>query len=277
MKSVGMFLLKCAGVWLALMVGQVAGGLLMVAMTSMPAPPAHDGPLDGTQAMVVVSAIFAVVIGLLAQNMRWKGWQKGAAVAGAFYCIATLMSEIEALYFATYLHMSQASVIAITVTDLVRAALVGVVVTFLWREGSDEAPERFSGLWWKIPLLALLYVVVYFGAGALIAWQGAALRAYYQQGAHIDPKPLALLQVFRGAAWAGLALWLARGLTGGAWKRSLLVGLAFSLLMAPALLFPNGFMPWAVRQYHLMEVSSSNFLYGLVAALILLAGRKKVD
>lgn len=277
MKSVGIFLLKCAGLWLALIIGQIAGGLWLTTMAAMPAVPAHDGPLDATQAMLVVSAIFAVVMGLLAQNMRWKGWQKGVAVAGAFYCIGTLMSEIEALYFATYLHMSQASVMAITVTDLVRAALAGIVVALLWRGGSDEAPEKFSGLWWKISLLALLYVVVYFGAGQLIAWKGAALRAFYQQAAHIDAAPLAALQVVRGMVWAGLALWLARGLTGGVWKRSLLVGLAFSLLMTPALLFPNGFMPWPVRQFHLMEVGSSNFVYGFVAALLLLAGRKKAS
>ena len=269
------FLLKCAAVWLALVVGQIAGGMLLTAMTTVPASPAHDGPLDVTQAMVVVSAIFALVIGALAQNVRWSGWKKALVVAGAFYAIATVMSEIEALYFATYLHMSQASVIGLTVSDAVKAVLAAVAVRFLWRDGSDEAPERFGGLFWKIPVLALLYVVVYFGAGALIAWKGAAVRSFYQQGMHIDTGQLAVLQIFRGALWTAIGLWLAKGLTGGAWQRALLVGAAFSLFMAPALFYPNAFMPWAVRQFHMMEVGSSNFLYGLIVTLVLMAGRKK--
>ncbi len=271
------FLLKCAGIWLALVVGQVLGGMLLTATTSIPATPAHDGPLDTTWAMIVISAVFALAIGAVAQNMRWRGWKKALVVAGAFYGISTVLSEIEALFFAVYLHMSQASIIAITLTDLVKAALAGLAVNFLWRDGGDNAPERFGGLWWKMPVLSLLYVLVYFGAGALIAWQGAAVRSFYQQGAHIDSGQLALLQVLRGAIWVGFALWLAKGLTGGAWKRALLVGMAYSLFMATLLLYPNAFMPWSVRQFHLAEVGTSNFLYGLVVTLVLMIGWKKTE
>jgi hypothetical protein len=64
----------------------------------------------------------------------------------------------------------------------------------------------------------------------------------------------------------------AASLTGGVWRRALLTGAAFSVLMALPLLYPNPLMPWPVRQVHLVEVGVSNFLFGIVVSLLLLWG-----
>lgn len=274
MKTSGVFLLKCLGVAVALMAGQMIGGMIMGLLAQVP-PPGHDGPFDGTQAMLIFNIASALVIGAIAENLRWNGWKKGLILSVAFFVVATLLSQVEAFYFAAYVKLSTHAIIVITLTDTIRAVLAGVVAALLWRNGDDSAADRFGGLFWKIPVLSLLYVVVYFGAGALIAWQGAAVRAYYLQGQHIDPGQLALLQVGRGAIWVGIALMLAKAMTGSAWRRGLLVGLAFAVFMAVQLLFPISFMPWAVREFHLMEVFSSNLLYGVVATLILMLGWKK--
>ena len=50
----------------------------------------------------------------------------------------------------------------------------------------------------------------------------------------------------------------------------MLTCVAFSVLMALPLLYPNPLMPWPVRQVHLIEVGVSNFLFGVLAALIML-------
>ena len=62
-------------------------------------------------------------------------------------------------------------------------------------------------------------------------WQGAEVRAYYEQGMHIDRGQLALLQVLRGAIWAGLALLIVKSLKGTATVRAVLTGLSFAVLM----------------------------------------------
>ncbi|MEI9903563.1 MAG: hypothetical protein WDN06_05945 [Asticcacaulis sp.] len=270
-----MFLLKCAGLWLVLVIGQIAGGMV----TSLVAPASaaavgHDGPLSAAAALPVIAAIFALMLGGLAAHMRWNGWRKALVLFTVLYGVGSVMSQIEAVYFNSYLKLSMLTTAGALAGDAIRAALAAAACAFLWRGGSDEPAERFGGLGWKLPVIVPIYIVFYFGAGALIAWQGAAVRHYYGQGMHIDPGQLALLQVFRGALWAGLALMMAKALTGGRWLRAALTGGAFAVFMAVLLLYPISFMPWDVRKFHIMEIGSSNFLFGLLAVLIITIGFK---
>jgi hypothetical protein len=132
-----------------------------------------------------------------------------------------------------------------------------------------------TGLVWKLPLIAMLYVLCYFTAGALIAWPSPAVRTYYAHASQIDLDFLTVVQFARGLVWAGLAVALTRGLAAPAWRSALLTGLAFSGFMTPQLLYPNPVMPWAVRSMHMIEVGTSNLLFGAIAALILVAGAQR--
>src|SRR5262249_50561988 len=124
-------------------------------------------------------------------------------------------------------------------------------------------------LWLRIALLSFLYVVLYFGAGALIAWQFPAVRAFYENAAHIDTGQLALLQGFRGFLWALLALFGVMRIKRGLLPRAGVMAVLFAVLTDASLLFPNPFMPWNVRLPHFMEVGASEALYGVLATLLL--------
>ncbi|MBW8881681.1 MAG: hypothetical protein JF615_09750 [Asticcacaulis sp.] len=124
-------------------------------------------------------------------------------------------------------------------------------------------------------MISPIYVVFYFGAGAMIAWQSPAVRDYYAQGTSFEMLPLVALQFFRGALWAALAAIAVKSVSGPAVLRTLTVGLAFALFTVPILLYPNAFMPWPVREMHLIEVGSSNFLFGVLTGFILLVGKPK--
>jgi len=272
MKTYGLFAVKFAGVWLALIIGQMVGGLIGQWVTQGAVPAfKQDGPFGLMTAVIISSGLYALVLSAMASRMRWGFWGRAGAVFLLLYVLESGLSEIEALYFNTYLHMSNSLLVSMAIGGVIKAVIVAVVCALLWR-GTDEPAERFNGLAWKIPVIIPLYVVFYFGAGALIAWQSADVRTYYAQGFHIDPGQLALLQLGRGLIWALLALLSVASLTGGTWRRALLTGLAFSVLMALPLLYPNPLMPWPVRQVHLVEVGVSNFLFGTLAALILLWG-----
>lgn len=266
------FAVKFAGVWLALIIGQIAGGMIgqMVAHAATPAFK-QDGPFDLMTALVISSGLYALVLSAPASQMRWGFWGKAFAVFILLYVLESGLSEIEAIYFNTYLHMSNSLLVSMAIGAVIKAAIGALVCAFLWRK-APQPTEQFSGLAWKIPVISLLYVVFYFGAGGLIAWQSADVRAYYAQGFHIDQGQLALVQVGRGLIWALLAWLSVASLTGGTWRRALLTGLAFSILMALPLLYPNPLMPWPVRSVHLVEVGVSNFLFGIAAALIMLRG-----
>lgn len=69
---------------------------------------------------------------------------------------------------------------------------------------------------------------------------------------------------------------MVKSLKGNLWSRALMTGLAFAVLMALVLLMPNPYMPWAVRRMHLLEVFTSNFLFGVACVLILMAGKPKI-
>jgi len=264
------FAVKFAGVWLALIIGQIAGGMIGQMVTHAATPAFKpDGPFDLMTALVLSSGLYALVLSAITSTMRWSFWGKAFAVFLLLYVLESGLSEIEAIYFNTYLHMSNSLLVSMAIGAIIKAAIGGLVCAFLWRKETAPA-EQFNGLVWKIPVISLLYGVFYFGAGGLIAWQSADVRAYYAQGFHIDQGQLALVQVGRGLIWALLAWLSVASLTGGIWRRALLTGLAFSILMALPLLYPNPLMPWPVRQVHLVEVGVSNFLFGIVAALIML-------
>ncbi len=271
---------KNAGRWLAVFlavtIGTMVGGILGQAVFHpvLPPVPPHDGPLDVMPALLVVSAIFAALLSLIASRLRGSFWTRALVLFGIVYTISTVQSLNEAVYFREYVKLPMSGIYMSALGNLIRDALSACIAAWLWR-GAEGDAERFTGLWWRVALIIPVYIVLYFGAGAWIAFQGETLRAYYDQGAHIDEKPLALFQVLRSMIWSAAAFVAVRQMTGSGWSRALIVGLSFSLFMAVVLFIPAGFMPWDVRKFHMVEIGTSNLIFGFIAASILLGGRKK--
>ena len=158
--------------------------------------------------------------------------------------------------------------VAILWSGLLRDVLAAIGIALLWRRTSEPG-SKVEGLAWKAPAIAILYILCYFCAGQMIAWQSADVRAFYAHVDQIGQPALVALQFGRGLVWCGLAWLVLRTLAGPSWRTALLTGLAFSGLMIPALLFPNPVMPWPVRSVHMVEVGVSNFLFGILAIWIL--------
>jgi hypothetical protein len=131
----------------------------------------------------------------------------------------------------------------------------------------------------KLSLIAIAYVIIYFTFGYFIAWQSAAVRAYYggndpgsfiaHMSSLVRSEPLLfLLQAARGLLWAAIAVPVIKMIRGEWWEAGLAVALLFAMTSA-LLLIPNPLMPAEVRMAHLWETSTSNFLFGwLVSAII---------
>ena len=270
MKLLGNGLAKAAVLWLTLMVGQALGGGLF--FRGAPAI-VRDGPLDAGQALLAVSAIDALLLALLAGRMRLRGWKLGLVLATVLFGVQTGQALIEAVVFNNDLHMSSAILFGGAAVNLLRDVLAGAAIALLWRGQSGAAPQ-LRGIVWKAPAVAALYVVCYFTAGGLIAWRSPAVRAFYAHVHEIDVNLLYGVQFGRGLIWCALAWLLARNQSGPCWRTALLTGVAFSAFMVPQLLFPNPVMPWPVRAVHMVEVGVSNFVFGVLAALILLGGAK---
>lgn len=269
---------KIIGLGLALLVGQIVGGMAVVAVLHPPEPVMKpDGPFDLTQALLLTAAAYALVLAPYAARLRGGFLSRMMAVFVVLYVVGSVLSVIETVYFNSYTKLPGALIAQVALSGLVQAAIAAPAAAALWRgrAGEPEAiPETIEGFGWRFALIVPLYILFYFGAGQFIAWQGAQLRAYYDQGMHIDRAQVALLQAGRGLIWAGLAWMSVRQLTGSLWSRAVIVGLVFAVVMVMPLAFPNPYMPWAVRKMHFVEIASSNLLFGLLAAWLLLSGMK---
>jgi len=264
---------KLVMVWIVLLLGQMVGGMLF--FRGMPAF-ASDGPVDTGQALLIASFVDALILTLLANAMRLRGWRLGLMLAGVLFCVQTAQSVVETIIFGRYVHMSMAMNLAIVLAALLRDALVAGAIALAWRGNARSTPQpAIAGLGWKAPVVAVFYILCYFAAGHFIAWQSQAVRDYYDNVRQIDSALLIVFQFGRGLFWCGLAWLLVHHLAVGPWRTALLVGLAFSGFMIPDLLFPNPVMPWPVRAMHMVEVGISNLLFGIGAAWLLLNRRAK--
>jgi hypothetical protein len=256
---------KAVAIWVALLAGSMIGNMA----TTLPVS-ADSGsvPLPAGQAFLLVNALVALVLAALGARMTGPLWLRAISLFVLLYVTETLLSTIESFFFGAFLHLPETMLSAIAAANAVKSAVAAGVAAALWR-GDGLAPAALQGLYWKLPAIALLYVFFYFGAGTAIAWQSAAVRAYYGDGIAIDRFTLLLVQIGRGAIWAGLVWMLARGLNGSIASKGVLAGAAFAVIMAAPLLYPNAYMPWSVRQVHFVEIGVSNFLFGLLAILLL--------
>jgi hypothetical protein len=183
MKAATIWTAKAVGLWLVLVAGMIAGGMLFFRGASAIAA---DGPFDGGQALLVVNAGVAVVLAWLAERARLRGWALGLTLAAALFGIETVMSLIEAVVFNNDLKMSMTTMWMGAFSNLLRDVITGAAIALMWRGRALEASLALRGFAWKVPVIAVLYVVCYFVAGSFIAWQSADVRAYYAVRARSD-------------------------------------------------------------------------------------------
>jgi len=147
-----------------------------------------------------------------------------------------------------------------------------------------ESNERLImpiGEWsWKLAVIALAYLILYFTFGYFIAWQNPAVREYYggtdpgsffaQMSIVLRDTPwLVPFQILRAMLWIVVALPVIRMMKGSWPETALVIALLFSVVMNSQLLLPNPYMPDAVRMAHLIETASSNFIFGFLIGWLL--------
>ena len=237
--------------------------------------------------LLAVCFIQSAILSHIILRSRWAGWKLFAAIAVVFYGVSTLMPQMESAVFIKRLPAG----------TLPRLFLMGAIIAVPFsalavlvlgkRKHRDVASERTERLvmpineWvWKLALIALVYVILYFTFGYFIAWRVPAVREYYGGGdaggffnnmrsVLRDTPGLIPFQALRGLLWALLALPIVRMMRGRWQETALALGLLFGVLMTAPLLLPNPFMPEAVRLTHLIETASSTFIFGFFAGWLL--------
>ena len=270
-------------------------GSLPVAAAMAPEQTSEPGLLGPVAGLLVISSVNVLVIAALILTSRWRGWRLALGLALAYYGAVTFLTQIETWYFLTSLSVDPRLLPRLFAMGIPTAfVFVPLAVWILTRGGTEgEAPEERTPIaareWaWRLAVIAVAYVVVYWTAGYFIAWQNPELRAFYGQPGEAVPflthtartlreEPgLFVFQLLRGVMWALCALPVILGSRVNAGWTALLVGLFFSLPQNVAHLIANPLMPLAsVRLSHMVETAVSNFVFGLVVTWILSPERRR--
>lgn len=250
----------------------------------------EPGLVPATSGLLIIALADLLVIAALILTSRWGSWKLVVNLALAYYGAVTFLMQIETWYFL--------SSITVGPQLLPRLFLMGIPTAFLfiplavWVLGKGRAIAETSPnpalvmpvpQWiWKLAAIAVVYLVLYWGAGYFIAWQNPELRAFYGQPGEALPffthtantlrhDPMLFpLQILRALLWVLCALPVIRGSRVNPWWTALLVGLLFSVPQNLGHILANPLLPVAsVRLSHMIETGSSTFIFGTLVVWLL--------
>lgn len=256
----------------------------------LPDTASEPGLIPGTSGFLVYGILNTLLIIALIRSSRWHDWKLALTLAFAYYGAVTFLTQIETWYFL--------SEVTVTAALLPSLFIMGLPIAFIFiplavlilgkRKAKDQLPvatvERTltKQFWVKVITIALVYIVLYWGAGYYIAWQNPDLRSFYGSPGAITPfwehtantlssdPGLLPFQFLRGLLWTLCAIpiiWGSKLRTG---STAVLLGLFFTIPQVLALIFENPLMPSAsVRASHLIEGIASNFTFGLIIVWLL--------
>ncbi len=275
------FLIRVIGVTIVFFICYIIAGLL----TNVP-----SGTDTDTEASFILfllhCLLLALFLSLIIRNSHWSGIKLILGLLFFVYGIMTFMSLIEASFFMTnipaeiipQLWLMGAVVVVISVP---LAVLIHGKATVKGSDNGIHNHHNFSVKeWvWKTVVIILSYLVIYFVFGYYIAWQSAELREFYGSTELVPFFPhlwnvaiettLIPFQVLRAVLWMLFAMPLIWMLKGGAVRIAIITGFSISVIHSTQLLLPNPYMPETIRHLHLLETSTSMFLFGLLLGLLL--------
>jgi hypothetical protein len=271
-------------------------GVLYAAAISLAAPPGVGQLLTpeeqqrSARILPLVSLLMAAVLIYLALRSRWNGWKLAWAISLIFYGIHTFMSQIETAAFPAVANRLPPGMLrGFLLADILFAVVFAVLCVWILRKtkpddstsvGNDRLLMPLGEWAWKLAVIAAFYVALYFTFGYFVAWRTPGLPEFYGGqdlgflpglGVTMRQTPwLPFFQVLRAMIWTALGCLGIRMHKGGKLETSIAVGFTFSTLMAAPLLLPNPIMGDIVARAHLVEVSSSNLIFGFLLSMLLL-------
>ncbi len=272
-------------------------GSLAVASRLPDTAASEPGLVAAGPGLLIIALVNVVVVAALIATSRWGGWRLAISLAPAYYGAVTVLPQIETWFFLSSISVGRELLPRLFVMGLPTAfVFIPLAVLIL---GKARAPrETFRRrlpdlpLWqwiWRLAVLAIAYVALYWIAGYYIAWQNPELRAFYGHAG--DPLPFVahtantlrsdpsifLLQLVRGLLWVLCAVPIMRGSRVGRWPTAVVVGSLFSLPQNVGHVLANPLMPVAsVRLSHMVETASSTFVFGVLVVWLLYKGKDEI-
>jgi hypothetical protein len=262
---------------IGLTVLQAVAGVVLVGAVPVPTGP-------NLELWVLLSnGINAAVLTAIVASARIRGWRLAFGIAVAWWVVASVTSQLEALFFHVVSPSQGSRLLLHGFLVAVGLAIISKPIEQFLRTrssvpgtqgsvpgtgfGAQFSPGEWAG---RLAACAAIYVVLYYAAGMVVIAQ-PAVREFYSQRQLPPALQVAGLQLLvRGPAF-GVVLALLSYLLGSDRRRATLAGAAMMCLVGGAapLVIPNAFFPDAVRWAHFVEVVSSNFVFGAIAGWLM--------
>jgi len=260
-------------VWLALTLTIVvlqAIGAPLFGVTPPPLPPGSAGagaPGVMFACAVVSNGLIAAVLLMTARRAPRRGAPVVAGLFAGAFGLGHLAGMIDGYVFGVLTGAATLRILGMMALVSLGAALVAARLTSGPPRGT---PAEAS--WWPAPhrlaLVSALYLAAYLIAGTLVY---PFIESFYRRAPLPSMAVIVALQLLvRGPLFGMILAWLVGSTAGSRMSRAWLAGLAMSILggIAP-LVLTNPYFPDAVRWAHLVETSTSNLAFGVLAGLIL--------
>lgn len=232
-------------------------------------------------ALVPLSNALAIaIVYVVAATSGTRGWTLFVLLFQLYACVNVLNIQIENLVFAA---VPPGEIARTSATGLLVAA--GVSAALAWASTRDPAREPSNTyatlsrhVWWKLPALGILYVILFMIAGALAF---PFFKEFYANNNVIVTPSFGVLvatEFVRGVVHVLSLLPFLRRMSGRRAQAALVAGLALAILGGiSSLLLPiDDILPLEVRRVHMVEIFGSNFLFGMLAAYLLVRRRASV-
>ena len=252
---------RLALAWIALLAAQIAVGMVV-----HPKTPANPHPM---LFLMVSNAFIVLGLGWAALRSDWRDWK----LLGALFLVRAVVEFANWIEGALYLPNVGIEWRGFIIYEVLTAAVAAVLWLIIFRgapvpESVNDHPiphRTLPQMLWRFVLCSAVYVFLYFLAGTIIF---PFVRDYYATQHIPSPREILSLQFFlRGPLFILVCLGLLRMFRLPHVSGALAVGLAFTFLSGvAALIMPNGIFPDTVRWAHFWEVSTSNFVFGIVVA-----------
>ncbi len=256
----------------------------------LPETESEPGLIPGNIGFLIFGLLNTLIIIALILSSRWYGWKLALALAFGYYGAVTFLTQIETWYFMSEVTVTAKLLPWLFIMGLPIAFIyIPLAVLILGKRRSSPAIEPATAvnmpvkhLVLKLVAIAIVYIVLYWGAGYFIAWQNPDLRSFYGSPGAIVPfwehtmntlrtdSGLLPFQALRAMLWTLCAIPVIRGSKVSTWWTAILVGLLFTVPQISGLILENPLMPQAsVRLSHMIEGLASNFVFGMIIVWLL--------
>jgi hypothetical protein len=174
----------------------------------LPVTPAEPGPVPQMTGLLMVCGTTVLIVMWMIHSSRWHGWKLILAMSVAFYLVVTFVMQLEAWYFLLGITIGPELMSRLFIQGIPTAFIfIPLAVLLMGRvraidaDSGEIAPMPLNEWLWKLGIIYITYLLVYYLAGYFIAWQNPEVRAFYGSPGEALPFFQQMAHIFSSDPW----------------------------------------------------------------------------